>query len=369
MNLKFKVFTYSNTLLLLLLLSHLLLLYKLNFFIDFISGNIKLWDFDAYYSLSKLILSGKNPYEAKTMQTLGPPIAILPYVPFSYFPIKVARGFTTVINIISGYLACQILAKKYFRSYPKHAFLILSTALFSSFPARFSLIVGQLLLFSTLLVTLMIVKTNTYIITLATSLLITIKSFFVFIPLAFLRRNRKLFITTFVFLVVIVIASSTLIKYQYYESFISKMLNPLINTQFIGIDYYNQTLATTLNRLGLQLLFFPILAMLLIFILINTIILGNIVSTISLSFLISPVVWQHHFVILFPVFIWSFNKSLKTNRKLAIPVFVAFLLYWIEFPFLHRKEHLFINAILASHYFVSAAILTYTTYKLEMREK
>src|SRR3989344_3201958 len=69
-----------------------------------------LLDFDSYYVLSKDILTGANPYTVSDqMQTLGPPLVILPYLPFSNLPINAGRVLFTAANVLAVFVTCYLL--------------------------------------------------------------------------------------------------------------------------------------------------------------------------------------------------------------------------------------------------------------------
>src|SRR4030042_3433093 len=95
---------------LLVLILNFLLFLKLKFFIPQLTGNSTLMDFDAYFRLIGDIKIGINPYTISYMQTLGPPSVFFYFLPFAVFPINIARGIFTFINISCGFSSCFLFA-------------------------------------------------------------------------------------------------------------------------------------------------------------------------------------------------------------------------------------------------------------------
>ena len=140
---KGNLFTYKNDLVLVFILLNILILIKLNFFVPLLLGQTPMLDFDNYYRLTKDLLQGMNPYSVNYMITWGPPLIFIYYLPFQLFNLENARTLTTLFSLISGILTCSLLAKNLFSKDRLMSFLILTVILLSSFPARFSLEMGQ----------------------------------------------------------------------------------------------------------------------------------------------------------------------------------------------------------------------------------
>src|SRR4030042_2805245 len=130
-------------LLLFLLILNFLLFLKLEFYISRLTGDTTLLDFDAYFRLIENIKKGINPYTITYMQTLGPPAVFLYFLPFSVFPINIARGLFTFINISCGFLSCFLLASHFLPKGKIYVLLLLNLLLFSAFPLRFFIESGQ----------------------------------------------------------------------------------------------------------------------------------------------------------------------------------------------------------------------------------
>ena len=127
------------------------------------------------------------------------------------------------------------------------------------------------------------------------------------------------------------------------------------------LNYYNQSIPARLNVLGLEhtaLLFYVVLALIILMCVYNS---GNIMLGIIASIILSPVSWQHYYAVLFPVFIFTFVNT--KNIRYRILLLIAYLLFWIEFPFLHNTGVNLFTALISSHYLISAIILFTLIFK------
>lgn len=338
---------------LLLLLLNSLLFYKLNFFIPYLTGKERMLDFDAYYQLAEDVRNNINPYSVTHMQTLGPPLVILPYIPFSYLTKNLAGAVFSFINISSGFGVCYLLAKHFFNKQKVIYFLGFTLLFFSSFPGRFSIENGQPNLILTFLITFLLVSRKAKFRGLVLAFLIAIKTFFATLLFAFFK-NKKVFRTAILSLGAIGIFSLIFIKREWYlDNLASILFSTLQRTG--AFDYYNQSWGTFLTRVGLAT-FHPLIYLSFIIISIYLIIKhSSLLLAIPLTLLMSPVVWQHYFIILFPVYA-ILLKDLKLNKSFFLYL-LSVIFWWIELPFLHKEKFTALESILASHYFLSAMLL------------
>jgi hypothetical protein len=307
---------------------------------------------------------GLNPYISESMVTLGPPPVLLYFYPFSYLNIEPARSLATLFNMICGALLCFLLAKNYFPKKQSLSFLILLILLFSSFPVRFSIEMGQPGLLMTLLVTCIIINRKKNINSFLLAALSIVKSFFVVSFLAFLKNNRKQVLSAALILAVIILVTFSFIKPEWYLYYFTNNFTGLFSTQltFSWPDYYNQSLGNTLYRLNIggfyKFLFLPLtlLAGVVIFL------TSNFAFSVVATILLSPMSWQHYYVVFFPVFVMLFAASKKSLKNLLL-LFISFLLWWIEFPWIHHANINLLTGFLASHYFVSGLILSFLSLK------
>jgi hypothetical protein len=356
------VLRFKNLGILILVAAHVLLLIKLNFFTPLLSGKTPLYDFDYYYRLSSEIKAGINPYTVPYLQTLGPPLVILYFLPFSYLPLSLARGVFTSLALVSGYLACYLLAKKYFSKQKASAFLILASLFFSSFPTRLSIELGQSILPIVFLLTVVLITKSPFIQGFFLAVASGIKTFLLITLLSFIRKKRETFIWTLVVLTSLFLVSLSLVSPEWYRFYLQKKLPGLLaNGSIIGLDYYNQSIRSTLHRLFLDGFYLPLYLSAAVLSSGYLIAFGNFEAAIILAVLLSPISWQHYFALLFPVLVVVFSRISRSFTNLIIFSFALFL-WWIEFPWLHHASHTFLKGFLASHYFLSGMLIIFLIF-------
>lgn len=348
----------------LLIALNLFIFLKPNFYLNELSGKTPLLDFDAYRLLVERAKNGLNPYLSGGMITLGPPPVLFYFLPFSFIGIEAGRSLSTLLNITCGFLLCYLLAKNY---YPKRltiVFPILSAVLFSSFPVRFSVGMGQPGLLISLLIGIVIIKSKENLKSYSLAALLIVKSFFLVSLLPFLLKNRKILIKTLITLAVIILLGFPFLKPEWYSYYFAKEFPGIFSNRSspTGLDYYNQSLRSTLFRLGMgsvyEVLFLPLLISTGAFIILTS----NFGLSVISAILLSPVSWQHYYVAFFPIFVMLFAGSKKSLKNIFLISF-AFLLWWIEFPWLQGAKVNLVNGILASHYFISGLILSFLLLK------
>lgn len=347
-----------------LILINIFLLIKLNFYLPQLTGSVVLFDFDTYFNLLNDIKKNINPYTVDYMQTLGPPLVFSFFLPFSYLNLVDARSLISFLSIVLGILSCALLAKKFNNRNKKSHFLLYTFILFSSFPARFAIENGQPILVLVFLITVILTVDTSWKKSLSLALLITIKTFFIVVFLAFIKKKEIVF-NSIVFLGAVFILSSTLVKPQLYPFYIREKLPALISTDSIekSTNYYNQSLRSTMHRLNAESIYqftFYIVLLFLIFYIIKS---ENFEASVVSAILLSPFSWQHYYAALFPVFVSAY--LLSANRPvLRFLLFVSVLAWWIEFPQLHEVKLVFSSGLLASHYFFSGLLLMLVLIKL-----
>jgi len=348
-------------LLIFLLLSQLFIFKKIKV-LDLLSGQNPMLDFDSYYYIVQAVFKGQHPYQVSTMQTMGPPTVIIPFLPFGLFSLEWGRIIMTILNLVSSFIACFLLAKQITKKPLLLTTLVFSNLLWFSFPARFSLALGQPNLVMMLLITLLITNTNEKIKSLSFGLLILFKTFFVFPLLTLIPKQNRLLFLTLAVIGGLMLLSLQLIKPQYYYDFMTQRLIPTtISTQQIkDVDYYNQSLKTTFARFNLSN-YYSVSYILLVLISLGYLLLSkNFYAGIVISVILSPVIWQHYFVYLFPIFIFMAGKLFKTKRYLELlVVLIGLSLMLPEFSWLQRQPATLFNSLVASHYLASALLLLF----------
>lgn len=352
----------------LLALLVVLLFAKLNYVTTLLSGTVPLQDFDAYYRLVAEIRAGSNPYQSQHMQTLGPPLVFTYYLPFSIFEIETARQLTTGINLLAGFAVCYLISKKYFGK-KLNAFLLLSVLLFSAFSTRFSLEMGQPNLVLTLLVTLLVTNKKTFAKSALIALLVSFKTYFVVLVLAFFKKERKVVILSGSLTLMIGLLYLPFIRVEWYDFFLRNKTGNFFAEQTLkSLDYYNQTIFMSVARLGLIKFALIIQTLSSLLLLAVTVFTGSLPLAVLSSVLISPVVWQHYFVIFFPIYFYVFHKVLRDSKLLALWL-ISLLLWWLEFSSLHQADMGVFNRLLASHYLISGLLLFWVVFKVGGTQK
>ncbi len=356
----------KQILILVLFLLHLFLLLRVRLLKALFFGSIKFLDFDNYYWSLKDILAGQHPYQLPYMQTLGPPLVYVFFLPFVWLPLNLARSLITGLNLFGAYFSSYLLAKKFVKKEKLIMTLILSLMLLSSFTARFNLLMGQPNLIITLSLTIFLLTKKSYLQGLSLALVAVIKTYLGFIAGSLVRFKRKSFLWFVIFFSFLFCSALLIIKPNFYtdyfqESFLNIAFKP---TSLKNLDYYNQSLKSTLSRLGMEQTYFYFYSVSLILGGIYLVFSGNQLAAIPLSLLLSPVCWQHYFVILFPVIIKLFyDLWMKKDLKGLILWSIAFFFWWIERPWLHSGQMNFLNGLLASHYFLSSLIFLFLALK------
>ena len=320
-----------NLLKFLLIFANILLLYKVVLVTNLFSPERQMADFDNYYRTVPDIKKGINPYTVSYMQTLGPPITFVYYYPYSLFSLATAQVIFLVTNIICGFATCIVLSKKHW--------LFLSVILWLSFLSRYSLQIGQPSLTIAFLISLVLKNKFTH---LAATGLVLIKAF-----LGFSLFSLKNFIPLFLVLILSLVIIKPAWTSYYLINKVGANFGRFQNATLIS--YENQTMLNTLARIGLANIY-PVMWIVILLIGIYSVRKYHDFSLgILFSFILTPVLWQHYLVALFPIFIMSFQKKLSWSNV------VSFLLWWpdLRLNFLNP-----FTAVLASHFYVSILLLT-----------
>lgn len=343
----------------LLLIFLVLLLTKISLLERIFFQNTPLYDFDLYYLILQKIKSGMNPYTSVSTFSLGPPLVFLYYLPFSFIGLSQARILTTLVNIFAGFTSCFLLAKKFNRKHLATVFLILSIILFASFPARFSLGMGQPIMLISLLITLLIIGKQDFWKGFFLASAVLLKTIFIFPFLSFIKNNKKIVLVSLTVLVISTLFSLVFIKPNWHVYYLSNVFLKLNDSPSIlsGLDYYNQSLKSMFFRFGLfniyKIVYLPLVAIASL----CTVITGSFELSVIFAILLSPISWQHYFLVLFPVFVKTFFDMEKTPKNLLIFT-LSMTLWFVQFPWLHQSNVNFINALLASHFSLSGLLLS-----------
>lgn len=342
-----------------LIIANLLILVKVVQVTNLFSPQRQMTDFDIYHQTIQDMRQGVNPYTVSYMQTLGPPITFLYYVPYTFFRLPTAQFVFLVINIFCGYASAFVLARKLQPRKIIPTFLTISILIFCSFLSRYSLQIGQPSLFLTLAISLAL-SSSGWIRSFCLVILTVTKAFFALSLLALAKLKTHLLRTLFL-LAIVTILTTPLIKFEWYSYYLQNRFWQNVSSveNSTRLNYENQTLKSTLTRLHIPDTFSFIWFALFVWGSYWAVKKQSLELGLLLSFLLSPVLWQHYLIALLPLFVWAWYHSSR-HRFLIL---ISFLLWWPDLRFLHAASPTLINGLLASHFFISLLLLTFVHQK------
>lgn len=327
------------------------------------SPSTSLQDFDAYMKLLTAVKEGKNPYTVSFMQTLGPPSVFLYYLPFSFFPLGGARILHTIVQLLCLYLTVFICVRQ--RKQWVFWWLSWFTIFLFSFPVRFALQMGQVGAFLSLCAALLVYRKSQTLNALAAALLTLAKTIFGFPLIMLLAMKKKVIVMYILILTTVCVLTFPWIRPSMYWTYLQEKFTAVAfpATAPIGNDYYNQSLRSTLYRLNIDHAYVPIAF---ISLLISIVVLWKTRDTrvaLITSVILSPISWQHYYVILIPIAL-----SLIDGKK-DIWKMLVFLLLWGKDWGVHTsRTGTFFSGLVDSHFFFSACFLLFCLY-FQQKEK
>lgn len=353
-------FSIKKYLFIILSIINILILIKTRIIKALLEGNINFIDWDNYYFLCQAIFKKQDPYHLHLSPTLGPPLVFLFLLPLAIFSLKTSRQIIVFLNLTFFFLMNFYLSKRLFS---KKEFLLvfscLTLIILLTFPARFNIMMGQINFFSAFLITFLLSNKKNWLSGFFLALLATFKTYFLLPFFAWFRKEKSKVVFFAFFLTLFFLLSLFFIGHKiYFNYFSQKFLTIVIMPSFSNnLDYYNQSLKSTLSRLGISL-FFPYLYFLfLIGSIIYLIISTDFKTGIALSLLLSPVCWQHYFVNFYPLLIWEIRKT--NNWGKIFLLIIAFFLMAFQWSGFHYLKKNFFTGFLASHYFWGALIFIF----------
>ncbi|KKR28277.1 MAG: hypothetical protein UT61_C0053G0013 [Candidatus Woesebacteria bacterium GW2011_GWA1_39_8] len=303
--------------------------------------------------------NGVNPYLSIKLFSLGPPTTLLFYLPFTYLNLQLARQVMVILSILSGYLVCFILAHHLSTKNKSAVFLVLASVFVSAFPTRFALAMGHPTIIYTLFFVLLFYAKSDWVKGVWAALIVLFKANFAVILVSYIKQKSRVLLRGLLILSIAVLSSFIIINPAWYIYFIKEKLFALYPGSFriANLYYYDQTLKVVMARIGLGGLYMPTYVATLVLGLITVFKTQSLSLGILFSIILSPVVWQHYFVLLFPIFVILFGYL--TNIKQHFLWAFSLYLWWTEFPWLQGAGVNLVNGVIASHYFFAAVILTY----------
>lgn len=310
-----------------------------------LTGQVPLMDFDIYYQTARDVMAGQHPLSLPYMQTGGPPSVILPFIPFSFLPLTVARAVMTWVSLLAIVITAYVMAKTCFKKEVFLATIILASVWLMAFPSRFNLGQGQPNLLVMLLAALVLTSKGA----LAAALMAVVKTNYLVVFASF--SPKKLMSSILMFMVFVGLGFGV-IKPSYYADFVRERGGATISygAEIIDVDYYNQSLKSTLSRFGVEKIYAPVFWVLAVGSGIYLFRSKNIAAGILLSLLLSPILWQHYVVVAYPVVVGLFKKRPWMSA-------LGMGLISMELPWVHGQALTLINSLPASHYFMGLWLL------------
>ncbi len=344
-----------------LIILNLVLLYKIQFW-QYAVGSVQLWDFDTYYRTVGDVLAGQNPYQLPYMQISGPPLLLVPFVPFQWVPLTMGRSIINCLSLVAGLGACWLVVSKVWSTHGRlnklRLALLLNALLLMTFPARFNFITGQPNLILMWLVSLILVTTDQRKQGIAAGLLAMVKTNYLLVLVIFLKKLRGSFAVSLTMLMVGLVISLSLFSPEGTIDFLSKRGPSFALTAAPtgDVDYYNQSLRATMGRFQIGQWYPLAFALLVVIGLIYLFKTGDVIGGVITSLVLSPIVWQHYIVVVYPILI-LIAYQLWQERRLDRWFLLASFLLLLHFPRLHGHPAMFPYNVLASHYFFGLGIL------------
>lgn len=332
----------------------------LSIFLGFIFWRIELWhwaigqrqmlDLHAYYVGIHEISEGISPFELSVMQTAGPPLVLVPYVLLLPITLQQAQFGMTFISLVASFWSCWLLATKFFPSKKVLAMLALATVLFLGFPARFTVEMGQSNAVLLFLTTVLVVGRGRWTGMLAGTMAVIKTNYLAVVPYLWYRPRQLLF--ALLSIVFIALLGTPFLSIRTYQEYFSTRFLGHVNASSIqGYDYYNQSLQSTLHRLTVPESYWIFLALLAIVWLYSSYKKYPPHVGVYFALLLSPIIWQHYFMVLFPLFIvLVFQK--KQTRMSQLLIIISYALTQTHLPILHMtSQPQPLIGLVASHQF------------------
>lgn len=378
-------------------------------------------DFVTQYYVPKLTFSGANPYQGGeglyTPQVYPPSVALL-YFPLTFLPLNQASIVFTIFSIVCLLVSIFLLSRIF--SYPFFSIpnLCIATLIFISFPAKFTLGMGQMNMIILLLLTLVLYfqkKQKEFLAGIFLGASIAIKLFPVILPIYMLvkisKDTKRVYVSRWVwssffksstahvkmwlkpkqlhvgmrFLSGIFLGVGTaavlvlvFVPLEQSRQFLFEILPDLFFSW--KTDYYNQSLSGFIGRsFGIGQLG-SVLKLILSFIITTVVIIiivrnekENLASKalkfgaiINASLIINTFSWQHHFVWMIIPFYATFYylRKFDFSKNYYLALVVSYFLVSINF-----KDPSVLPLLLQSHVFLGAFVLLLLDLLLLLRNK
>lgn len=337
-----------------LLFVHILYWFVMLRHAHFFTANSFFLDFDSYRHLLLDALAGVNPYTVSYMRTLGPPQVMFVYIPFLLFPFHLSQFLFFLVSAIGLYTAAWVVLRASHKKKWRHL-LLWSLVILLPFPTRFSLLMGQPGGLSALLVAFFVTSASAWVQAISLLLLSTVKTFYLVMLAALPFKRLRVVIAGFVLLT---IASFSIFVPRWYGTYFRGSLIHTITAQTgsVTLDYYNQSLRSTLTRLHVANLYPGAVLALGALVLILLVSTHDRALAMLLSLLVSPVIWQHYLVAVFPIWLLLILRSKQTEQRITL--LVIFVALSVQIAAFQTAPVTIANALLASHEFFGLCALS-----------
>jgi alpha-1,2-mannosyltransferase len=304
-------------------------------------------DFHTFYYGPQAVFQGSNPYLPADAFTefLYPPFALMVFLPLSLFALPIAAKVWVFLSIFFLLFAIVICFKIFNKKVFSNESLLLAAAVFSLFPVKFTLGMGQVNHLVLLLTVLIIYLLNNRKDSLAGVIygsLLSLKLYPLLLFLYLFVKKKWLFIIATAATIALLAGISVLVVPERTQQYFYSTVLPSLATSWKS-DYYNQALSGVIIRslsnpsqiyiLQYVISFLMIATSFLVIRRYNTIPHGyaphlEVSSVLLLSLLINNFSWQHHFVlVIFPFFTtYYFLRSIKGSIWLYVLLFISYLL-------------------------------------------
>lgn len=309
-------------------------------------------DFAVYYNSVKTVFSGGNPYiliPHNITPFIYPPIDLLLFTPLSVLPLEISSKIWLLVSAGALLLSLLLLFKLLAVRINSLTASIIVALSFLSFPTRFTFGMGQINTIILLILVLGIhfyIQKNKRLSGILFGLNISLKLFSPLFLLYFLIKKDWKVITIFLGAILLAALIPLLvIPHNVLFTFYSNTLPSLLSST--KADYYNQSLNGFLLRQiaenntenALKFIITGILVVTSFWTLIRKhsqkalpLLLDFGLLT-TLSLLINPFSWQHHFVLLVVAFVPTFVYLKKHKKtKSLIFLFISYILISINLP-------------------------------------
>lgn len=306
-------------------------------------------DFITQYKVPQLVSKGVNPYrknEVLYTPQVYPPTEFIFFLPITFLPQLTASYLYTFFSILCIPLSLFLLAKIFGVNIFSKTSLLISALTFMSFPAKFTLGMGQInnyILLLLVIVLFFLVRKKELYGGIFAGIVLSIKMFPILLPLYFLYTKKFKILAGFcLWLLISSILVFALVDKKILYDFFFNILPSFLSSW--KIDYYNQAVSGFIARsFGIN----QFSTVLKFIVSIGVVVLCAIAlkkqkkENISLSYgliitanlLINTFSWQHHFVwLLIPYYAAvSFLLRTKKNAIWFLFTFVSYLLVSMNF--------------------------------------